>query len=611
MTALRTRCFATSAALLLGCPSDSSDESYGVTAESGDSSDTGAPADLPMGGCSVDEHDPNGSRAEAGRIEQNEELSATLCDGGDETDWYTFTLAVPSYVGVEVLFEKDGQDVALELSEHDSGTLIERSEGGADMQATHQLLQPGTYDIEVQRVLGNPSYTLRTYALPTNTPPGTNMRGPATRVFCPRFDLDGQYEDRSFSWSMREDYGLEDSPDRWRPESMLVRVLDEHGNVRLGWAPLDDQGCTAPVMAEENETAFVLEYLLWSHYVRPQRPDTFVIVYDCEQMQPCVLPRIFYQWTTETGEAVQETRFINSAQVGSERREELLVFWAAAFSESRVSMGLDAHIYARVLGAADVGGGQYVACPTGYCPNGTSCEDAGLGYDHCRPKTRSYTNLGGHPTLDIASATVNGADYSGAPERRFTIAHEIGHLQTMWVPGIGNMEPSVNYDWCEVVSLNGSTHTADSPEWQSAAMVEGFADFYAAAVFNQFGPGAWVIRDDIENDTQRFLAQCPASLNTLKMNGKCDLPGDATSCADAGASNETDWAGTLWDFAKVVGEEQLRAVLLLLSDAYQLTWDPGSTSIDAYNNMRHAALVRFPANGIDFHAAAQANGVNR
>ena len=110
-----------------------------------------------MGGCSVDEHDPNGSRAEAGRIEQNEELSATLCAGGDETDWYTFTLAVPSYVGVEVLFEKDGQDVALELSDHDSGTLIERSEGGADMQATHQLLQPGTYDIEVQRVLGDPS----------------------------------------------------------------------------------------------------------------------------------------------------------------------------------------------------------------------------------------------------------------------------------------------------------------------------------------------------------------------------------------------------------------------------------------------------------------------
>jgi len=142
-------------------------------------------------------------------------------------------------------------------------------------------------------------------------------------------------------------------------------------------------------------------------------------------------------------------------------------------------------------------------------------------------------------------------------------------------------------------------------------MVEGFADFYAAAVFNEAGVGAWVGRDDIENDTQRFAAQCPASLNSLKMSGRCDLPGDATSCADAGASNETDWAGTLWDFAKVVGDDQQPAVLLLLSDAFQLDWDPGSTTIDAYNNMRGAAHLRFPNNGDEFHAAARANGPAR
>src|SRR5690606_28334534 len=109
MAASPTRYLAISAVFLLGCPPDDSsdDASHGGTVETGNSSDTGAPANLPMGGCSVDEHDPNGSRAEAGRIEQNQELNATLCDGGDETDWYTFTLAVPSYVGVEVLFEKD------------------------------------------------------------------------------------------------------------------------------------------------------------------------------------------------------------------------------------------------------------------------------------------------------------------------------------------------------------------------------------------------------------------------------------------------------------------------------------------------------------------------
>ena len=60
------------------------------------------------------------------------------------------------------------------------------------------------------------------------------------------------------------------------------------------------------------------------HALRPQRPDTFMIVYDCEELQPCELPRFYYQWTTATGLAVEETRFVASAQVGNERREELL-----------------------------------------------------------------------------------------------------------------------------------------------------------------------------------------------------------------------------------------------------------------------------------------------
>lgn len=132
-----------------------------------------------------------------------------------------------------------------------------------------------------------------------------------------------------------------------------------------------------------------------------------------------------------------------------------------------------------------------------------------------------------------------------------------------------------------------------------------------AAVFNELGVGAWVGGDDIETDTQRYLAQCQASLDSLKLAGRCDLAGDATQCSDAGGSNETDWAGTLWDFAKIVGVEQLPTVLLLLSDALQLSWDPGSTTIDAFNNMQQAASLRFPANGNDFNVAAQTNGTKR
>ncbi|WP_146157176.1 hypothetical protein [Enhygromyxa salina] len=392
-------------------------------------------------------------------------------------------------------------------------------------------------------------------------------------------------------------------------------MLDQDGTVRRGWGPLDANGCTPPISTPSpTDTQFVLQYALWSHFERSPEPDTFVLVYDCEQLEPCTLPRPYVGWTTAQGPMVQETSFIASADVGQEFREELLVYWASAFAESRISMGMEAHIYARVLGAADLGGGQVLACPDGYCPNGTTCETdlEASPFDHCRPKTAGTTNVGGHPTLDIAAGAVDGEKFSGAPESKFTIAHELGHVQTIWVSGSGTTMVNSNYDWCSVINGGGSNHTANSPEWQSAAIVEGFADFYAVAVYNQIESGAWFFEEDVENDTQRYQAQCQASLDKLATKGLCQQPGDATMCSDAGGSNEIDWAGALWDFTKVVGASELAAVLKLLNDAGMSGgWDPGSTSIDAYNNISQAASLRFPNNGADFNAAAQANGTNR
>jgi hypothetical protein len=597
---------------LSGCPGDT--VSPGVDAMATADSDTGSDMDVDMGagGCELDMFEPNDSQVTATAIGSDTTLSANLCKSSDDVDWWTFTLPETSYVGVEVLFAKDSQDLRLELWDAGSGAMIDRAQDGADIQAIHELLEPGTYEILVERRGGDPSYTLETYALSTATPPPD--RGGATRVFCPRFDLDADYKDASPTAGIREDFGLEDDPDRWEPKAMLVQVQDVNsGEVRLGWGPLDANGCTPPVWTpSSSDTEFAFQYALWSHFVRPAKPDTFMIVYDCEQMQPCVLPRRYVEWTTAQGDAVQETRFIASADVGEQFREELMVYWASAFSEWRLSMGFDAHIYARVLGSADLGGGQVLACPTGYCPNGTTCEMKGaIEFPHCRTKTRGTTNVGGHPTLDIGAGAVDGEEWSGAPEMKFTIAHELGHVQTLWVPGSSAPIMEVNYGWCSIVSTD-LTHTPQSPEWQAAALVEGFADFYSVAVFNEFEEGAWYQEEDVESDTMRFQAQCPASLAGLMGKAKCMAPGDATMCSEAGASNEIDWAGTLWDFTKVLGgTSQLPSVLLLLSDAGALNWDPGSLTPNAYNNILWAAGLRFPANGDDFNAAAQANGTNR
>jgi hypothetical protein len=600
--------------VVAGCPEDT-DSMADVEGTAGSEMGTGMSLDMPGHDCSVDKYDPNDSRASATSISLDTTREATLCELGDEFDWWTFTLPERSYVGVEVSFAKDAQDVALELWDAATGSRIDSSHGGADMQAIHELLRPGTYQVLVERRDGNPTYTLETYALSTATPPAPPDGG-AFRVFCPRFDLDEGYTDATAQAGLLEDFGLKDDQDRWEPEAMLVRILDDQGNVRLGWGPLGDDGCTPPVWTPSaTDTEFWLQYALWSHFVRAPLPDTFVIVYDCEQMQPCDLQRPYVDWTTAQGALVQETRFVASAEEGQQLREELLVYWASAYAESRITMGIDAHLYARVLGSSDQGGGQVLPCPSGYCPHGTTCEAGPLMFDHCRPKTRANKNLGGHPTIDIAASAVDGAKYSGAPEEKFTIAHELGHLQTIWVPGFDLKMSDINYGWCSV-NPGGGDHRLDSPEWQSAALIEGFADFYAVAVFNQIEDGAW-FRDgadkiaDVENDTMRFQAKCQATLDEQMLNGDCGQPGDATMCTDAGASNEIDWAGTLWDFTKVVGESELPNVLRLLSDAGQANWDPGSTTSAAYNNVLWAAAQRFPNNGDTFHAAAKANGTNR
>jgi hypothetical protein len=571
------------------------------------STETGTPADVPTSDCSLDIYDPNDSLAASFPIEPNAIIVATVCTSLDDVDWWSFMLDETSYVGTEVLFSKDSQDLRLELWNAETGMMIAHAQDGADIQALHELLEPGSYAILVERRDGDPTYTLETYALSTATPP--SPQGGATRVFCPRFDLDLDFSDAAEQAGLREDFGVEDAHDRWRPESMLVQVLDAGGNVARGWGPLDSDGCTPPVWTPSpNDTQFVLQYALWSHFVRDPLPDTFTIVYDCENMQPCALRRPYVGWETAAGIEVEETRFIGSADAGEQFREELLVYWASAFAESRLTMGIDAHIYARLLGSADLGGGEFLACPTGHCPNGTTCEfRVEVGFHHCRPKTRGTTNVGGHPTLDIAASAVDGAAKSEAPESKFTIVHELGHLQTLWVPGFDTMMSSANYDWCFAAGIPGENHTLDSPEWQSAALVEGFANFYATAVFNNLEGGAWYHYEDVETDTMRFQAQCQDSLDSLM----CALPGDATACMDAGASNEIDWAGSLWDFAKIVGEPALPDVLALLSEAGQLNWDPGSTTPTAYNNILQAASLRFPKNGSDFDAAAQANGTNR
>ncbi|WP_146157175.1 hypothetical protein [Enhygromyxa salina] len=162
--------------------------------------------DPPGGDCLLDLYDPNDSPEAATPINATITRTARLCAWDDEADWWTFTLTERSYVGIEVRFTKNAQDVALELWDQGSSAMIGRSEGGAEIQVIHELLERGTYTILVERVAGNPTYTLETYALSTATPYAPPDG--ATRVFCPRFDLDDGYTDAAAKAGVFEDYGL-------------------------------------------------------------------------------------------------------------------------------------------------------------------------------------------------------------------------------------------------------------------------------------------------------------------------------------------------------------------------------------------------------------------
>src|SRR5690606_30010244 len=85
------------------------------------------------------------------------------------------------------------------------------------------------------------------------------------------------------------------------------------------------------------------------------------------------------------------------------------------------------------------------------------------------------------------SAEFRGPSYA----RKFVVAHEFGHLVTALGP-IPQIDPGMSADYCfnpagpDFVPP-ACQHTLDSPEYSSAAMVEGFANFFAMAVWNDWG----------------------------------------------------------------------------------------------------------------------------
>lgn len=306
-----------------------------------------------------------------------------------------------------------------------------------------------------------------------------------------------------------EDYGRRDQKGSLAVPGMLTSVtLDES---RLwGWAPLDHQGCTTQFDAPP-ASELEIEAYFWSYNADT---NVSVVSLNCAGDLDC----------TSGGASI--LGFVPPAggtllvSLGNSRRS--YVHFAAATAEARVPTTTDVVYYTRT------------------------------GIDLM---TISNRVAGGQPT-----ASIGGESFRS----KFTVAHEFGHLKTLIAktPTFSN----ANVDYCYGNPKNCSlTWVPDSPEWQSAAAIEGFADFFSMLVWNDAGGAprdgvkawassqkSWRCRyaaDPSEQGVPPLPDDCipqNSGVTTIADSWHHQANCDPINCP-SGVAAASDWAFALWD----------------------------------------------------------------
>ncbi len=245
------------------------------------------------------------------------------------------------------------------------------------------------------------------------------------------------------------------------------------------------------------------------------------------------------------------------------------ILWAAAFSEERLALWSSTVSYVVLL-------------------------NAGL--------TISDTMIGGQPTVHIRSGLAEAS--AQGYQKKFTIAHEYGHVKTAIIPivmMIGLLDSNV-LDY----TFGGGPpdHSGFSAEWQSAAAIEGFAEYYSAltwwdnttpiAQLLAPGPTPSNIKSDTTTEFMRYI------------DDAC-IPFNLPECPP-GVATDFDWLAALWNFP--VTQTSPPDVLRLLGSAFP--W-PVNGATDAYwVNFTDSIQSILSSNEFDdFLDSAQQGGINR
>jgi hypothetical protein len=202
--------------------------------------------------------------------------------------------------------------------------------------------------------------------------------------------------------------------------------------------------------------------------------------------------------------------------------------------------------------------------------------------------------IGGQPTANIRSA---------ATLYKFTITHEYGHLQTALVPA-PIAESDIDYKFPE--QGVGGWHMFLSPEWQSAATVEGFAQYYSLLTWwdiSTSNPGRVIAGPIVKT-----LAVTPSNISYPRIiDFACSGVTDDNTCP-SGVANEADWMSALWNLA--LTGVAIDKTLRLLGEAYP--WiASGESDLFWLNFFDSAAELLSQGELDDFATISAQAGINR
>lgn len=371
-----------------------------------------------------------------------------------------------------------------------------------------------------------------------------------------------------------EEHGRNQGPTSYSAQRWLARVVDEStGSIVFGWDPLDGAGCASFELPPQ-ETVLTVEWLRWA--VWDDSPDTGnqLVGYRCDAaMSSCQVDRSSVSLAANIATGTTEAIAPFDASLV---HEVDLALWAASFAEERfASMAQQPLASTRIYVGHD---------PTNVLPGATQAD-------------RTFGNQ--------PSVVVEG----NAWRSKFTIAHELGHQQTIVAQHASF--GSADLDYCYDPSVYPATaagcspnHTVKSHEWQAAAAVEGIAHWYSVSAWNDVDlvdclnctPSTRYVAPSAADEAIAYIVPRPFPLCTAL---------DAPQCP-AGVGNEWDWLSAFRLFRlQAPSTPGFRTMLTMVSAAYATgNWTTNLASDAFWTSFDQAMVGHLGANHGAWQAAA-------